>query len=108
MYIYLNIGDYDTSLEAFFRSVKYAKLLNNGWESYPIGNIVTVYKNLEDYDNAIKYTWRSIELDTKATYPDKEYGMVYNYSCLVSLHQKKNEPDSCLKYIELINQNVTP
>ncbi|MFK7948774.1 MAG: ATP-binding protein [Saprospiraceae bacterium] len=106
-YIYLIIGDYNNSLTAFFQSIKYAKLLNNGWESYPIGNIVTVYKNLEDYDNAIKYTRRSIEIDKKATSPDKEYGLVYNYTYLVMLFQKKNEPDSSAKYIDLINQNIT-
>lgn len=106
-YIYLNLGDYNKSLKAFFNSVKYGKMLNNGWESYPLGNIVTVYKNLEDYDNAIKYTQRTIEIDKKAASPDKEYGLVYNYTYMVMLFQKKNEPDSSAKYIDLINQNIT-
>ena len=88
-YIYLNIGDYTNALKAFFNAVNYGKLLNNGWESYPFGNIVSVYKNLEDYDNAIKYTRKSLHLDAKTKSPQREYGFVYNYSYLLKFYQKK-------------------
>ncbi|NJN77628.1 MAG: hypothetical protein HC803_04285 [Saprospiraceae bacterium] len=88
-YYYLEIGDYNSSLKYLFKAVEYGKLLNNGWETYPYGNISSVYKNLEDYDNAIKYTKASIIIDAKAHFPAKEYGLVYNYTYLLLFNSEK-------------------
>ncbi|NJN77624.1 MAG: hypothetical protein HC803_04265 [Saprospiraceae bacterium] len=105
-YIYLNIGDYTKTLKSSFESVKYGKLLNNGWESYPLGNIINVYRHLEDYDNAIKYIRISTEIDKKAKSPTREYGLVYSYSYLLIFHQEQKQLDSCKLYIDLLNQNI--
>lgn len=106
-YIYFVEGDYSNSLDHFFNAVKFGKLLNNGWETYPFGNITNVYKQLEDYDNAIKYTKASIEIDAKADSPEREYGLIYNYTNLLIFNDKKNLSDSCLYYIGLIDKNIS-
>lgn len=107
-YLYFDVGDYTNALRHFFEAVRYGKMLNNGWETYPFGNITHVYKQLEDYENAIKYTKASIVIDKKAGFPDREYGLVFNYTNLLLFHQKKKEYDSCKYYIRLIEQNIVP
>ncbi len=105
-YLYFDIGDYSKALEHLFEAVRYGKMLNRGWETYPFGNISNVYKHLEDYDNAIKYTKASMVIDAKAASPEREYGYVYNYTALLVLSAENNQIDSCFWYIDLINQNI--
>lgn len=107
-YLYFDVGDYNNALKHFFSAVKYGKLLNRGWETYPFGNITNVYKHLEDYDNAIKYTKASIVIDVAADFPDREYGLVYNYTNLLIFNKNKDQTDSCLYYINLIKKNIAP
>ena len=106
-YLYFDLGDYNKALEHLFEAVRYGKMLNRGWETYPFGNISNVYKHLEDYDNAIKYTKGSIEIDLRAASPEREYGLVYNYTALLVLSADNNQLDSCFRYIELLNENIT-
>lgn len=105
-YMYFTVGDYRKSLEHYFKSVKYGKLLHKGWETYPYGNITNVYKHLEDYEKAIEYTKASIAIDEQATFPEREYGLVYNYTNLLIFNDANNQPDSCLYYIDLIEENI--
>ncbi|MFK7948773.1 MAG: ATP-binding protein [Saprospiraceae bacterium] len=105
-YIYFDLGDYNKALEHLFESVRYGKMLNRNWETYPFGNISNVYKHLEDYDNAIKYTKASMVIDAKADFPEREYGYVYNYTALLILSEKNNQLDSSFQYIDLIKKNI--
>lgn len=105
-YFYFDVGDYKNALDNYFKAVKYGKLLNKGWETYPFGNITNVYKHLEDYDNAIKYAKASMAIDAKTAFPENAYGAVYNYTNLLIFNDKKNQADSCLHYIDLINENI--
>ena len=105
-YLYFDLGDYNKALEHLFEAVRYGKMLNQGWETYPFGNISNVYKHLEDYDNAIKYTKGSMAIDAKAESPEREYGYVYNYTALLVLSAENNQLDSCFQYIDLINENI--
>lgn len=107
-YLYFDVGDYKNALQQFFEAVRYGKMLHNGWETYPFGNITNVYKRLEDYDNAIKYAKASLVIDAQASFPEREYGLIYNCTNLLIFHQKKGQVDSCQYYIEQIQRNIAP
>lgn len=107
-YLYFDVGDYKNALQHFFEAARYGKMLHNGWETYPFGNITNIYKRLEDYDNAIKYAKASLAIDAQADFPEREYGLVYNYTNLMIFHQKKEQFDSCWYYIGQIKKNIEP
>jgi signal transduction histidine kinase len=99
--LYLDIGDYPTSLDYYFKSVEEAKKLNTGLETYALGNISDVYLALDDMDNAIKYTYAALPFSKSLAFPDKEYNLVFDYSRLAEYYDKKNELDSAQQYANL-------
>jgi len=105
-YLYFALGDYNTALEQFFTAVRYGKLMGKGWETYPLGNIASVYKHLEDYDNAIRYIKEAIPLDQQLPSPKREYGLTYSYTYLMDFYRKLNRIDSALQYIDLIENDI--
>lgn len=99
--LHLRNGDYQAALDYFHQSLNEAKLLDDGSEAYPIGNISEVYSYLGDHENAIKYLKYSIEHSQKLTSPEKEYSLIYDYSFVTSNFKTIEKSDSAQKYLAL-------
>jgi len=60
-------------------------------------NAGTVYKHLEEYDRAIEYTRRALEINTGLS----SYGeMAANYYLLSSIASKQDNPETAIEYAE--------
>ena len=99
--LHLKNRDLSAALDYFFQAAEEAKILNDGSEAYPIGNISEIYARMEDYENAIKYLRYSNVYSKKLISPEKEYSLVYDYSFMVEYFQEQGKLDSAKKYVAL-------
>lgn len=99
--------DMNGALEYYFKALDQAKLLNDGSEAYPIGNISEVYSALGDYPNAIKYLKKSIQISSRLKSPEKQYSLVYDYSYLMDTYLSDKQVDSAQIALEANLQNLS-
>jgi tetratricopeptide (TPR) repeat protein len=106
--LYSNVNNYSMALESYFKSVKYNKIVGDGEETYPLGNISDIYMALDDIDNAIKYTVACIPFSMSLDFPDNAYNLSNDYSRLIDFYNQKNDLDSCNHYIDLFLEVIQP
>ncbi|MEM7657644.1 MAG: ATP-binding protein [Bacteroidota bacterium] len=93
--------DYPAALDFYYQSLEAAKQLQDGTEVYAIGNISTLYGEMNNYQKAIEYLQRSVGYADQLTGAEKHYSLAYDYAFMASYYQDWLKPDSAVKYLDL-------
>ena len=104
--LHMQYEDYNAALDYYFQALDEAKKLDNGSETYPIGNLSEIYYLLGDYQNAIKYLKYSIRFSNQLEGPRRMYAHVFDFSQLALYYQKSGRIDSAGVYLDLALENI--
>ncbi len=77
--LYNYIGDYQTGLQYFYRSLDFYQKHLPAYQSYPLGNIAEYHAYFEDYETAIEYIDRTRVYTEQLQEQEDAYEYYYNH-----------------------------
>lgn len=94
--------DSTTALDYYHLSYETVKGDSTGTGAYPLLNMANIYRDLGDYENAVKYSKYSILEGSRLAVYEKEYNLLFNHSYLLECYQKLGDSASAIATIDSI------
>ncbi|HLO60300.1 MAG TPA: tetratricopeptide repeat protein [Bacteroidales bacterium] len=98
--VYISTGDYKLASRYYFGALHYYESINDSLNIIRLQtNLGALYDRLEDYDKALSYYFRVLELFNLIKNPNKkEYPLTSLYNNIANIYQTKGDTTSALQY----------
>ncbi len=104
--VHKSAGGYEAALGFYEEALELARKKYPEKITLPLGNIATLYRSQQDYEQAIHYIHQVNQISLTLDSLQKAYNLVYDYAELCIAYSNLGQPDSATYYAELSIDNL--